>query len=148
MVVQSQTNGHFLLLCRGIVFLLPNLPSAARHSSVMKRRGSTQPSWCPPPPCCCCPPALPTPPPPPPPPSPPFSAFQPDEEVRVNPPGVLLPSARDQYGSTHCALWLSFPLPLGFVFAAKQTHFFPSNSGHSSRGPRVARAASQRGLFV
>ena len=28
MPVQSQTNGHFLLLCRGIVFLVPNLRRA------------------------------------------------------------------------------------------------------------------------
>ena len=52
-----------------------------------------------------------------------------DEESRVN--RVSSPPARDQYGSTHCGLWLS--LPLGFVFAAKQTNFLPSNSGHSTR---------------
>ena len=37
--------------------------------------------------------------------------------------GVLF-QAKDQYGSTHCGLWLS--LPLGFVFAAKQTNFLPN----------------------
>ena len=41
MAVQSQTNGHFLLLPRGIVFLLPNL--RRQHSSDEERRppGST-----------------------------------------------------------------------------------------------------------